>query len=127
MAGFVIPKTMGAVADLLYETRQKRLDQQKVVDALAEQETALREHIINNLPKTDTGASGKFARVSVIKKIKPSVVDWVKFYAHVKKTGQFDLMQRRLSDAAVAERWDNKKAIPGVDPITVISISLNKI
>jgi hypothetical protein len=122
-----LPKTMGACADLLYETREKRLAAQKIVDELAKQEAAVREHIINNLPKSDTGASGKRARVSVITKQVPQVKDWDKFYAHVKKTGQFELMQRRLADTAIRERWDNGKQVPGVEAFGVVSVSLNKI
>jgi hypothetical protein len=122
-----LPKTMGACADLLYETREKRLAAQKIVDELAKQEAAVREHIINNLPKSDTGASGKRARVSVITKQVPQVKDWDKFYAHVKKTGQFELMQRRLADTAIRERWDNGKQVPGVETFGVVSVSLNKI
>lgn len=122
-----LPKTMGACADLLYETREKRLAAQKIVDELAKQESAVREHIINNLPKSDTGASGKRARVSVVTKQVPQVKDWDKFYAHVKKTGQFELMQRRLVDTAIRERWDNGKQVPGVEAFGVVSVSLNKI
>ncbi|OQW33960.1 MAG: hypothetical protein A4E20_12080 [Nitrospira sp. SG-bin2] len=122
-----LPKTMGACADLLYETREKRLAAQKIVDELAKQEAAVREHIINNLPKSDTGASGKRARVSVVTKQVPQVKDWDKFYAHVKKTGQFELMQRRLADTAIRERWDNGKQVPGVEAFGVVSVSLNKI
>jgi hypothetical protein len=122
-----LPKTMGACADLLYETREKRLAAQKIVDDLAKQEAAVREHIINNLPKTDTGASGKRARVSVVTKQVPQVKDWDKFYAHVKKTGQFELMQRRLADTAIRERWDNGKQVPGVEAFGVVSVSMNKI
>jgi hypothetical protein len=122
-----LPKTMGTCADLLYKTREERLAAQKVVDDLQKQESAIREHIINNLPKSDTGASGKLARVTVVIKQVPQVKDWDKFYAHVKKTGQFELMQRRVSDGAVRERWDNGKQIPGVEPFGVVSVSINKV
>jgi hypothetical protein len=118
---------MGACADLLYSTREQRLLAQRIVDDLAKRESAIREHIINTLPKTDTGASGKLARVSVITKQVPQVHDWDKFYAYVKKTGQFELMQRRLSDTAIRERWDNGRQIPGVEPFGVVSVSINKV
>lgn len=122
-----LPKSLGACADLLYQTREKRLTMQKELDKVAKDEAAIREHIINNLPKSDTGASGKLARVSVVTKQVPQVKDWDKFYAFVKKTGQFDLMQRRLSDGAIKERWENGKAVPGVEPFGAVSVSLNKL
>ena len=124
---FKFPKTMGACADRLYEVRQERLAQQKIVDQLQAEESALREHIINSLPKTDTGASGQVARVSVVTKRVPQVADWDEFYKFIKKTGQFDLMQRRPSDAAIKERWENGKEVPGVDHHQVVTISLNKL
>lgn len=125
---FKIPKTIGACADLLYQTRQKRLDAQKVVDALQAEETALKNHIIDTLPKSEaTGAAGKLCRVSVVKKEAPQVEDWDKFYAYVKKTGQFDLMQKRLADSAIKERWNDGKKIPGVKVNSYVTVSINKI
>ena len=96
MTTFKFPKALGACADLVYSLRQERLAAQKVVDALEEKEKALREHIINTLPKSEaTGAAGKLARVTVMTKDVPQVKDWEKFYAYVKKNNAWDLMQRR--------------------------------
>ena len=91
------------------------------------EEKALKEHIINNLPKSDSGAAGKVARVSVVTKDVPQVKDWDAFYKYVSRTKSFDLLQRRLSDAAIKERWENKKQVPGVEAFTVVSVSLNKV
>lgn len=122
------PKSMGLCADKLYELRQARLTQQKIVDALEAEEKALKEHIINTLPKSETsGVAGKVARVTVVSKDVPQVKDWDLFYKHVKKTGEFELMQRRLSDSAINERWDSGKKVPGVEAFKVTSISLNKV
>lgn len=127
MAAFKFPKTIGACADRLYELRQKRLEQQKVVDALEEEEKALKEHIIQTLPKSDsTGAAGKVARVSVVPKIVAQVKDWDKFYAYVAKTKSFDLLQRRLNDKAIQARWEEKKAVAGVEPFQTVTVSCTK-
>lgn len=125
---YKFPKTMGTCADRLFLLRQKRLDQKKVLDELEREEKALKEHIINNLPKSDaSGVSGKLARVTIVKKPIPQVKDWDAFYKYVKRTNGFDLMQRRLSDAAIKERWEEGKKIPGVESFDVISVSMNKI
>ena len=122
------PKTLGACADALYEVRQARLDLQKKVDALSEQETALREHIIQTLPKSQaSGVAGKLARVTVVTKDVPQVKDWDKLYAHVKKTGQFELLQRRLSDSAFKERQEAGKTVPGVELFRAVTVSINKV
>ena len=128
MTTFKFPKTLGACADRVYELRQERLAAQKVVDALEEEEKALREHIINTLPKSEaTGAAGKLARVTVVTKDIPQVKDWEKFYAYVKKNNEWDLMQRRLAATAVTERWGAGKEVPGVEHFTAVTLSVNKI
>jgi hypothetical protein len=125
---FKPPKTLAACADELYKTRELRLAAQKATDELQAKETALKEHLINNLPKSDaSGVAGKLARVTVVTKPIPQVKDWDKLYKFIKKTGAFDLLQRRLTDTAIKERWDNGKEVPGVEPFNVVSISMNKV
>ncbi len=122
------PKTLGACADKLFETRQQRLEIQKQVDQLQEQETALKNHIIDTLPKSEaSGVAGKLARVTVVTKKVPQVKDWDAFYKHIKKTGQFDLMGRGISKPAIEERWESGKQIPGVESFDVVSVSMNKV
>jgi hypothetical protein len=125
---FKFPKTLGACADRVYEMRQKRLAAQKVVDLTEAEEKALKEHIINTLPKSETtGVAGRLARVTVVTKQVPQVKDWDAFYKHVKKTGDFDLFQRSITKAAVEARWDAGKKVPGVEAFTVVSLSINKV
>lgn len=125
---FTIPKKLGAVADELYTLRQRRLELQKVVDELESREKALKEHVINNLPKSDAkGISGSVANVRVENDEIPQVKDWDKFYAYVKKTNAFDLLQRRLNPKAVTDRWADKKKVPGVESFTVTKVSCTKV
>ena len=125
---FKFPKTMGACADRLYQLRQKRLEMQKEVDKIAAEEAALKEHIINTLPKSEaSGVAGKLARVTVVTKEVPQVEDWDAFYKYVKKTGQFDLLQRRVSDGAIKERWEAGKEIPGIKHFQAVTVSINKV
>lgn len=125
---FKFPKSIGVCADKLYEIRQKRLAMQKEVDAVEAEEKALKEHIINTLPKSEaTGASGKLARVTVITKEVPQVEDWETFYKHIKKSGQFELLGKRLSDAAIKERWEAGKEVPGITHFKAVTLSLNKV
>ncbi len=122
-----IPKSLAQCADLLYTTRQRRLEVQKEVEALAKQESALRDHLIENVGKDSTGVAGKVARITIVTKTKPTVADWPVFYAHIKKTGNFDLMQRRVGEAAVRERWEDGKEVPGVERFNYVDVSVNKV
>lgn len=128
MADFKIPKQLGLCADLLYKTKTARLAAQKVVDELARQESLLKQHLIDTLPKGEaSGVSGKVARVSIGSKDVPQAENWDLLYAYIKKTNSFDLLQRRLSDAAVGERLDAKVKIPGIKLFKVVTVSLNKL
>jgi hypothetical protein len=123
-----LPKQPAACADLLYTTREQRLALQKQVDELKALETRLKEFFIDTLPKSQaTGVAGKLARVTVVQKTSPIVEDWEAFYAYVKKNNAFELMQKRLSDTAVKERWEDGKTIPGVTVNHYVDVSLNKV
>lgn len=125
---YKFPKALGACADKLFELRDKRLAEQKKVDEIAAEETALKNHLIENLPKSEaSGVAGKLARVTVVTKQVPQVKDWDAFYRYVKKTGSFDLMQKRLTDAAIKERWEAGKEVPGVEHFNAVSVSINKV
>jgi hypothetical protein len=127
-AAFKIPKTLGACADLLYTTREERLALQKQIDELAERESMLKEHVINNLPKSNaTGVSGKVANVRVETKTIPQVQDWEKFYQYISKNKAFDLLQRRVNDKAIQERWEAKKTVAGVGTFDVVKVSCTKV
>lgn len=121
------PKSMGACADMLYDLRQKRLEADKVAAELKSQENALKEYIIDNLDKESTGACGKHHMVRVVTKHKPQVKDWDVFYKYVSRTKSFDMLQKRLSEQAVAARLDDGKQVPGVELFVAVDISLTKV
>ena len=54
------------------------------------------------------------------------VTDWDEVYKYVKKTGEFDLLQKRMSDVAYRERLDAGKPVPGTEPFIVVNLSLTK-
>ena len=122
------PKRIGTCADHLYQLQIERLSLQRAVDSIKIKEVMLREHIINTLPKSNaSGIAGKLARVTVVTQDVPQVQDWPKFYAYLARTKSFDLLQRRLNNKAVIERWDDKKKVTGVGTFPVTKVSLNKV
>ena len=72
---------------------------------------------------TDKGA-GKLASASISSVVVGNLDDADKFFAYVKKTGYFHLMQRRLSDPAIRELLASKGSIPGVTPFTKVRLNL---
>jgi hypothetical protein len=122
------PKTLGACADRVYELRAKRLAMQKEVDAIEAEEKALKVHIIDTLPKSETtGVAGKLARVTVITKQVPQVKDWEAFWKSFNKKTDTDLLQHSLSKPAVEARWEAGKKVAGVEAFTVVTLSINKV
>lgn len=132
-ATFKPPKTLAACADLLFTTRAKRLLITKEVDALQAQETALREHLINTLPKSEaSGIAGKLARVSIESKTVVSVKDFDAVVAYVVKTykrnpGVAALLRRQVSEATVKEMWAAGADVPGTEPLDIPVVSVNKL
>ena len=126
---FKIPKQLAACADLLYETREQRLALQKQIDNLSKQESALKEHLINNLPKSEaSGVAGKVCRVTVVTKEKPNVVDQEVFRKYMSRTRRFDLAQNLQPSApAIRDMWESGKDIPGVEKFNAVTVSMNKV
>jgi hypothetical protein len=123
-----LPPTLAGCADRLYQVRELRYAKQKEVKELEREETALETYIIDELPKSEaTGIAGKIARVTVVNKIKARVTDWPKFYAYIARTKSFDLLQRRVGEAAIKARWDDNKQVPGVDHYQYPEVSINKV
>lgn len=123
-----IPKAIGAVADLLYKTRQQRLALQKEVERLAGEEAELNDHVIKTLPKSQArGVAGKLARVTVNAKDVPTVKDWDAYFEYVRKKNRFDLIQRRFNKKAVEEMLDEGEKVPGVEMFKAVTVSVNKL
>lgn len=125
---FKLPRTVAACADRLYACREERAKAQRVVDALEKEEKALKEHLIQMLPKGEaSGTMGKVAKAYVYSKPIYQAQDWPKVWAYVKKHDAWELLQKRLSTEAVAERFEAKKKIPGIGVFNVVSVSCTKL
>lgn len=134
-----LPKSLGACADKYHETRTLRLAEEKVAAATKAVEDYIKEHIINNLPKGDTGAVGRAYKAITYNDTVFVVKDWPKFYRHLQKTGEFDLLNRALNQAAVKERIEAQtrpsgkrgegwkpKLPPGVEAFPIVKLSVTK-
>lgn len=130
---FKLPKSLAECADLLYTTRKTRLALAKEVEALAAKESALREELINKLPKSQaSGIAGKVARASIENKTVYSAKDWDAIHGyilkqHKKNPGVWSLLQRRLGDATCKELFEAGVKVPGVEAMEVPTVSLNKL
>lgn len=127
-APFKLPKTMAECADLAYTLREERYEIQRRAKEVGEREAILREHIIQNLPKSQaSGVSGKVANAKIEVEMVPKFTDKAKFLAHIKKTGEFDLMTTGMNASAIKARWENKKQVPGIGETQIVKLSLTKV
>ena len=127
-AKFKIPKSLAEAADLYYQTRERRLNMEKDAKEVQEQEAALREHLIANLPKSQAGGiAGKVARVEIKKRNVPQLADERKFFAYAHRKGNEDLVKESMVVSAVQARWEAGKSVPGVDTFTIVSLSVSKL
>ncbi len=126
-AKFKLPVTLGACADRLYTIDLNKAKNNKANDLMDEERIAIEAHLsVKLLPKSKLdGATGKVGKVRVWKEDVPVAQDWTALEKHIKKTGEFDLLQRRLSSSAVKERLKLKKKVPGVGTFkrTVVSVT----
>jgi hypothetical protein len=131
--GHKVPKSLAACADDLFTTRNQRLALDKQVESLKSREAALKEHLINKLPKSQaSGISGLLARVTIGSKTKPVAADWDKIHKYIaanfkKNPGVFALLQRRLGEETIQEMWKNGVKVPGIEPMDIPTVSINKV
>lgn len=144
-----LPKSLGACVDLYHDMREKRLEENKVVEAMKQDEVYVQNYLIDNINKRDDGgAVGKNHKALVVSQTVYQVDDWDKLYAHIRATGSFELLNRALNQAAVAEHTDGinekldaanakalaagkpakpRKMLPGVKTFTALKLSVTKV
>jgi hypothetical protein len=123
---------VGSVSDALYDLRQTgklvASLQAPFSDLLDPVVKALEEHFIQTLAIGESsGVQGMHSRVQITESVVPTLEDPVKFYAFLKKTGEFELLNRALNRTAVNERWALKKQVPGVGRFHVKRVSCTKL
>jgi hypothetical protein len=122
------PEQLGRLVDDYYRKRENRLALQREVDKLDKDEKELKKLIIEQLRLEKISSIGGLQKRATLQiKNKPSVTSWPNLYSHIQKTGEFDLLQRRLTETAVAVRWEDKIVIPGVEAFPVEDLSLSNI
>ncbi len=130
LKGSALAETTGGLADQYAEVRAARLELQKLSERVKERESELYKMILANLEASpDTGAAGHNYRVQLVSKTRNNVKDWPTLHAHIQKTGDFEMLQKRLADKAVAEYAETNEGRmpPGVEPVEVATLSFSKV
>lgn len=121
-------KELAAIGDAFWETQVERLKADKVAEALKAKETLYQSCVIEQLRKQELSAIGGTAVILELKKDdQPKVEDWVVFQKYILKTKDFSLLERRPGKAAIKERWEDGKEVPGVSRFPVYKLSRRKV
>ena len=68
-------------------------------------------------------ASNGVATVSIGTEVVFNATDWYAVYAHVQSTGDFSIMHRRLSNAAIREIASAGGAVPGTEAVEMQKVN----
>ena len=123
-----IPKSLGTKIDMVSKIRDERLKLEASAKDFKKQEAALSGLIVGMLQKagvtksTATLATFSFKSVRIGK-----VTDWAKLYGYIKKSNNFDLLERRVAQGSYREHLENGDKMPGLEMDSVIKTSLTRI
>jgi len=107
-----LPLTLEELVTAYDEARTTRLAQDKIAEELKHTETVLKNQLIEKLKEQELTVAGNAKVFFTLRtKERKQVIDWEAFYDYIEQNHAFDLLQRRVNEAAIDER---EEAIPGV-------------
>tara|TARA_R100000697_G_C5436036_1_gene194056 strand:- start:177 stop:551 length:375 start_codon:yes stop_codon:yes gene_type:complete len=108
-------QTMDDLLKDLYNERELLKELQSKEKAAKQVINELETRIIVNLENQGVDRIGNdVCTVSIKKEIVPTVEDWDSVHQHIIDTGQFELMQKRMSATAYRELQQMGQEVPGV-------------
>lgn len=130
-AAATLPSDLGEAVDVLYARRAARLEAEREVDRMKEEEVALKQHVITLLREAKLrGAKGSMATAAITLKRTYKFaegVGWLQFWAFARKDKVGALLQKRIAVTAVDEYLKAGKQVPGIVPEDVMDLSLTRI
>jgi hypothetical protein len=120
-------KTALRLAQAYVAKRAERLIQDGIAEQLKEEEIKLKQQLMDTMEAIGVKAVGDGVRNYALHTVdEPTVADWDTLKAHIRKTGEFELLYQRVNPGSVKERWDLGIAVPGVQKFPVLKLSVTK-
>jgi hypothetical protein len=118
--------SLGALNDALWNIREQQRKLQKQLDGLAQEREDLERRLLDAMDAQGTDQSrGTHATATISESIKPQVENWDEFWAFIRRTNSFFLLERRPAAIAYRETMERRrKPIPGVKSFVKRSITL---
>lgn len=109
-------------------TREQRLVADKEAQKLKSIETDLKFRVMQEMLNNDCHmVGGKYKKVTLRTKSKPTAADWGQIYDYIKEHDAQDLLQRRLAEGAVKDRLQEGEVIPGLELVEINDLSVSKL
>jgi hypothetical protein len=122
-----VQRSIGELIDQHFALVERKRTAQRGIDELSKEMETLQLAIIEEMKKSGlTAARGKSGMATKSVKVVPQIEDYDALIKHIKKTGDFDLLQRRVSVTAVKERWEQEIPIPGVIRYSEVTLHWTK-
>lgn len=117
----------GLLADAFKIAEADRLAADKVAAELKKKEVNIKVALIAAMKQLETSSvGGKMFKCEHYTVNEPVVADWPKYYAYILRTKDFSLLERRPGKAAIKERWEDGKVVPGITKFPVDKLSFTK-
>jgi hypothetical protein len=112
-------KTLGALVDDVFKLRTKKAELEAAAKDVAGKIGDLESEILDRMKAEGLEkTTGKGGTVSVGSSVVADVVDWDSFLSFIYKNKYGHLLQRRVSDPAWREIYEQKGKVPGTQPFT---------
>jgi hypothetical protein len=122
--GLLTQTTAGLIARL-FEIRDEKKDLTSREKELTEEADGLNAELMRRMEEQgSTKVSSALGTAIFAETVVPTVKDWDEFYAWIKSTDSFHLLQRRVAAAAYREMLETGQTIPGVESFTQKTINL---
>ena len=110
-------KTRGAIKEVLAQEKELKLQQRELETKIA---IKMQEEGLDKV-------SNDVCTLSLKAEIVPTVEDWDQLFEYLKETGQFELMQKRMSATAYRELIAMGTDVPGVKSTELTRINFRSI
>lgn len=119
---------LNEMVDEYNRIRKEREELSRKLEKMEGAENELELLILKTLHEQGlSAAGGKTCLVRANKTDVPYVKDWNKLWEHIRSTGEFELLHKRVTMASVADRWNEGIEVPGVERYPVESLHVTQI
>lgn len=118
---------LGRLIDAAFAADDAYRRAQDKADDLKNKLDAIKAELLEALiaEKLDASAT-KLGKAAIRREFVPSVNDWGKVYAFIKKHDAFELLQKRMTATAWRERYENDELVPGTEAFQNVSVRLSR-